>query len=81
MAWSRPTSSGSAASASARYQSRCRARAAVRYRLLESLRQYALERLAAAGEAAAARARHRDWYLALAEAAEPELVGLSLIHI
>jgi predicted ATPase/DNA-binding CsgD family transcriptional regulator/Tfp pilus assembly protein PilF len=49
--------------------------AAVRYRLLETLRQYAEERLQEAGEAAAARSRHRDWYLALAEAAAPELVG------
>ena len=45
-----------------------------RYRLLETVRQYAEEKLVAAGEAAAARARHRDWYLAWAERAEPELV-------
>jgi non-specific serine/threonine protein kinase len=46
-----------------------------RYRLLETVRQYAGERLAAAGEAAAVRARHRDWYLVLAERAAPELDG------
>ena len=39
-----------------------------RYRLLETLRQYAGERLLQAGEAAAVRDRHRDWCLALARA-------------
>ena len=39
-----------------------------RYRLLETLRQYAEERLLQAGEAAAVRDRHRDWCLALARA-------------
>ena len=46
-----------------------------RYRLLETVRQYARDRLLEAGEAAAVRERHRDWFLALAEAAEPELRG------
>jgi predicted ATPase/class 3 adenylate cyclase/DNA-binding CsgD family transcriptional regulator len=46
---------------------------AVRYRLLETVRQYALERLIDAGEAAAMRDRHRDAMLELAEAAAPEL--------
>ncbi len=46
-----------------------------RYRLLETIRQYSAEKLLASGEAAALRARHRDWYLHLAEAAEPELRG------
>jgi non-specific serine/threonine protein kinase len=44
-----------------------------RYRLLETVRQYGWERLVEAGEAAAARDRHRDWCVALAERAEPEL--------
>ncbi|MET8850372.1 LuxR C-terminal-related transcriptional regulator [Amycolatopsis sp. NPDC004625] len=44
-----------------------------RYRLLETLREYAAARLAEAGETAAARDRHLDHFLALAEAAEPEL--------
>jgi predicted ATPase/DNA-binding XRE family transcriptional regulator len=47
-----------------------------RYRLLETLRQYAAERLAgAAEEEGAVRARHRDWCLALAAAAAPALAG------
>ena len=45
----------------------------VRYRLLETVRQYALDRLAEAGEAEPVRDRHRDTYLALAEQAAPEL--------
>lgn len=37
-----------------------------RYRLLETVRQYALEKLGESGEADAVRDRHRDHYLALA---------------
>ncbi len=39
-----------------------------RYRLLETVRQYARERLHESGEADAVRAQHRDWCLAFAEA-------------
>jgi predicted ATPase/class 3 adenylate cyclase len=48
-----------------------------RYRLLETVRQYATRQLQAAGpaEADAARTAHRDHYLALAEAAAPQLVA------
>ncbi len=46
-----------------------------RYRILETVRQYALEKLDDAGEGAATRARHLGFYLALAERAEPELWG------
>src|SRR6516162_6380291 len=48
-----------------------------RYRLLEIVRQYAAGQLEAQGPAAAnqARAAHRDYYLALAEAAGQELAG------
>jgi non-specific serine/threonine protein kinase len=39
----------------------------VRYRLLETIRQYAEEKLVEAGEADFARTAHRDWCLSLAE--------------
>ncbi len=38
-----------------------------RYRLLETVRQYAVERLEEAGERSAFERRHRDWYVAMAE--------------
>ncbi|MFD5584214.1 BTAD domain-containing putative transcriptional regulator [Streptomyces sp. NPDC127063] len=44
----------------------------VRYRLLETIRQYAMDRLRAAGEAEVTEARHRHVYLALAEAQDQE---------
>ncbi len=43
--------------------------------MLQTVREYALERLAASGEEDAARARHADHFLALAEAAAPHLDG------
>ena len=46
-----------------------------RYRLVETVRQYAQDKLDGAGEADAARSRHLAFYLALAERASPELVG------
>lgn len=46
-----------------------------RYRLMEPVRQYAAERLRESGDEAGVRERHRDWCLALAEAAAPELTG------
>jgi DNA-binding CsgD family transcriptional regulator len=48
-----------------------------RYRLLETVRQYAAGHLDALGPAAAqaARSAHLDYYLALAETAAPQLVG------
>lgn len=46
-----------------------------RYRLLETIRQYALDRLVESGEAGEVRTRHRDFFLALTERAEPELRG------
>lgn len=45
----------------------------VRYRLLATVRQYAQDRLAESADAAGARDRHRDFYLALAEQAAPYL--------
>jgi predicted ATPase/class 3 adenylate cyclase len=46
-----------------------------RYRLVETVRQYAQERLDEGGEADATRSRHLAYYLAFAEKASPELVG------
>jgi len=46
-----------------------------RYRLLETVRQYAQEEHSSAGEGQAVRDRHVDFFLALAELAEPELRG------
>jgi predicted ATPase/DNA-binding CsgD family transcriptional regulator len=46
-----------------------------RYRLLETIRQYAVDRLDDAGESDATRDRHLDFFLALGEATEPELEG------
>ena len=47
--------------------------AETRYRLLETVRQYSGERLRESGEAAAAREGHSNWFLTLAERAEPHL--------
>jgi len=46
-----------------------------RFGLLESIREYASERLAARGEQDAIIDRHRDWFLGLAETAAPQLAG------
>jgi len=46
-----------------------------RYRMLETLRQYALDRLNECGEGEAARGRHVAHYVALAEEAEPHARG------
>jgi non-specific serine/threonine protein kinase len=48
---------------------------APRYRLLETVRQYSLEHLVASGGYTEIATRHRDWYVQLAVAAEPELKG------
>lgn len=48
---------------------------ALRYRMLEPVRQYARELLEASGGVDAARRRHAEYYLALAEEAEPVLRG------
>jgi len=45
----------------------------VRYRLLETVRAYAADRLAEAGEAERVAAAHAEYFLGLAERAEPEL--------
>ncbi len=48
---------------------------AERYQLLETVRQYARERLDESGEGDAARTRHLGFFLALAEQASSQLVG------
>jgi len=45
----------------------------MRYRRLETIRQYALEKLRESGEEDVIRARHFEYYLKLAEQAEPHL--------
>jgi non-specific serine/threonine protein kinase len=47
----------------------------MRYGLLETIRAYARERAAGAGESAEVGRRHAAYFLALAESAEPELQG------
>ncbi|HMA35732.1 MAG TPA: tetratricopeptide repeat protein, partial [Chloroflexia bacterium] len=47
----------------------------IRYRMLETIREYALEQLEDDGEALALRQRHAVYYLALAEAAAAQLAG------
>jgi predicted ATPase/transcriptional regulator with XRE-family HTH domain len=46
-----------------------------RFTMLETIREYALERLAASGETEVLRRRHATYFLALAEMAEPHLSG------
>ena len=46
-----------------------------RFTMLETIREYARERLEASGEGAIVRDRHAAWYLAFVEAAEPKLRG------
>ena len=48
---------------------------ALRYRLLETIRQYAAERLGEVGEAEATAAAHCEHFLSVAEAAGPHLTG------
>ena len=50
-----------------------------RYHLLETLRQYAEEKLAHSGEHEALRERHLDWFLGIAEGADAELHGASQV--
>ena len=47
--------------------------AQTRYRMLETIRQYATEKLLDAQHADTARRRHFNYFVALAERAEPEL--------
>jgi predicted ATPase/DNA-binding SARP family transcriptional activator len=51
-----------------------------RYRLLETVRQYAAEKLAGGGDERKVQARHRDHFLVLAEEAEPHLTGAAQVE-
>lgn len=46
-----------------------------RYRMLETIREYASEQLAARGEGVTVHRLHADYFVALAEQAEPQLTG------
>lgn len=48
---------------------------AARYHMLETIRQYAYDKLAAASEIDHTRARHLDYFVQFAEQAEPALAG------
>ena len=47
----------------------------VRYRLLDTIRQYAQEKLEQSGEIEDVKRAHAEYFLALVEEAEPELIG------
>jgi tetratricopeptide (TPR) repeat protein len=49
-----------------------------RFVMLETIREYALERLEASGEAEAVRRRHAEYFVALAEEVEPALWGSAM---
>ncbi len=46
-----------------------------RYRQLETVRQYSRDLLLASGESSAVRRQHLEWFMTLAEQAEPQLLG------
>jgi tetratricopeptide (TPR) repeat protein len=48
---------------------------AARFYMLETIREYALEQLAASGDLEPIRWKHADFFITLAEAAIPELIG------
>jgi predicted ATPase/class 3 adenylate cyclase len=56
-----------------------RGSAATRYRMLETIRQYAREQLVRSGEAERLAARHFGYFAALADAAAQELLGPAMV--
>jgi tetratricopeptide (TPR) repeat protein len=50
-----------------------------RYRLLETVRQYATEKLLAAGEETTVRGRHCEWYVEFSEARDPEVANVDIV--
>ena len=82
--WRRPRTSapaarsragGSSTSSRGWSTSRSSTRPAQRFRLLDTIRQYAAERLDASGEHETVAVRHLDWCLALAEEHDPLSAG------
>jgi predicted ATPase/class 3 adenylate cyclase len=51
-----------------------------RFMILETLREYALEKLLESDKVQRIRDRHLEYFLSLAERAEPELVGLQVLE-
>ncbi len=51
-----------------------------RYRLLETIRQYARDKLLESGEGEEVRNKHLDYFLTLAETAEPNLEGFEYLR-
>ncbi len=51
-----------------------------RYRMLDTVRHYAQEKLDESKESEAVRVQHHEFYLALAEEARPELAGPAQAH-
>ena len=56
-------------------------RGAMRYRLLETVRQYGLEKLSGSGESGSVRTRHRDYYIDTAAAREAQAQGDGMLLI
>ena len=56
-------------------------RGQTRYRLLETVRMYASDKLAAAAESDAVRSVHRDWYLGWLEATPLERLAFSILGL
>jgi non-specific serine/threonine protein kinase len=52
----------------------------VQYRLLESIREFGLERLTEAGDGPALRARHLQWYAALIHTAKAEWISARQVY-
>ena len=53
---------------------------ALRYRMLETIREYGIERLAERGELAAVRRRHAEWFADVVERAAPLLRTADQLH-
>ena len=51
-----------------------------RFMMLETIREYALDKLVERGELETTQRQHADYYLQLAEQAEPELGGVEQLH-